>query len=105
MKEAPLFVDAYQMSLQIFELELSPTVVADRVRAYALDFVEAVALALRGEDVPKHLEDADATLLRLRLSLRLLIDLEPRPILITLTEKIDGMGRQIGGWKRKLGRR
>ncbi|MEM7678311.1 MAG: hypothetical protein AAF449_20150 [Myxococcota bacterium] len=102
MKEAPIFIDAYQVALELARLKLEPPDTGAHARALAVELLEALTLALKGFDTPERLHDADVLLVRLRLTVRLLIDLSDRPALIALTEPLDKIGRQLGGWRRHL---
>ena len=105
MKEAPIFVDAYQATLDIQQrLGGVDTPLAQRACSHALRLLEATTLALKGWDPIENLEIADRGLLALRLALRLVCDshvVEPDSLLPTL-ERLDAVGRQLGGWQRKL---
>jgi len=106
VKNAPVFVDAYEANLTLHRAlagDASP--VGARACALGSDLVDAVAFALKGWDTREELDAADALLARLRLAVRLLGDLGtlPRPQQLSVAERLDCVGRQLGGWRRSLG--
>lgn len=104
MKEATLHTDALDLAGWLLGRFSQPDPLSDRVCRRALDLTESVALALQGLDRRGSLELADQALASLRVLLRLaygLGRLDERQVLHA-HERLDGIGRQIGGWTRRL---
>jgi hypothetical protein len=113
MKEAPLFVDAYDLALDLCRLLGSPSTdgehrccgeLGKRVSATALDLLERITLTLKGYDQEDNAEQADERLAVLRVHLRLAMDLGliERQRHLALIELLDAIGRQLGGWLKRL---
>lgn len=109
---APLFVQAYDLSLYVLERTAAfpkqqRFVLARRVEDAALDLLEHVALALQSERQRRaRVEAADQALTRLRLAWRLARDrnhLCERRYAHAATQ-IDEIGRMLGGYLKKLER-
>ena len=104
--QAPLFVDALALAqwlLNHFDGAAGP--LAARIAAGALDLLEAVTLALKNRRRDEQIELADELLIRLRVLLRLAADsgqLTSEQYGHVL-ERVDEIGRQLGGWQRSLG--
>jgi hypothetical protein len=109
MKEAPLFVrgyDLYGWLLDRMESGTSYSVLRRTIVEEATRLIEAVTLALQGYDPPGRALHADEAAALLRLHLRMA---EERNL---LTEKqyayavqtLDDVGRQLGGWRKRLDR-
>jgi hypothetical protein len=70
----------------------------------SLDLLLDLAFALKDRDREARIDDADDVLLRLRTLLMLAVEvgrLSPEQYAHVLG-MVDGIGRQIGGWKRSL---
>lgn len=105
MKPTPLFVDTYDLTLDICrQLDGDPAHLSTATVDTALALLTAVAEALRQAQTP--LEEADEHLARLRLLLRLRTDLDrgDRGFALRMLEKADAIGRQIGALLRRAGR-
>jgi hypothetical protein len=104
VKEAPLFAQSLSLSQWLLQNLAVPSPLRERIHAHALDLLEHLTLALKGFDREEHVEQADRTAARLRVMLRLAHELgqldEER--FLFLAEQLDGIGRQIGGWQRRL---
>jgi hypothetical protein len=103
---APLYVDAFalcQWLLQHFgeDSRVLPCVLCRT----ALDLLDAITLALKNRRREVQVEIADESLIRLRTQLRLAGEtgyLNQSQMLYAL-ERADVIGRQLGGWLRRLG--
>ena len=107
-EEAPLFVcayDFYNWLLDRFEHEDRFTEVCKAVLGNSRSLLENVALALSGHSTGDRVADADEDLVRLRLHLRLAAEkhLIDHRRLLYATEQMRDIGRQIGGWRKRLG--
>ncbi len=73
----------------------------------ALRLVDQVSLALAGMDRRERVEGADAELQALRAHLHLALELGmvDEEGFLALAEQADAVGRQLGGWLKKLRRR
>ena len=104
-KEAPIFVDAYRVALALergLGQEAGPLAAA--LRSAALTLLQHITLALKGFDTAERLFEADEALIRVRLLLRLRIDVEQaeRGLLLEASEHLVRVGKQLGGWRRSL---
>ena len=102
-KEAPIFVDAYRVALALERgMANDDGPLATRIRTSAIHVLESINWALRGYDVEERLFQADEELVRLRLLLRLRIDVEEvdRGLLLEASERLVDVGKQLGGWRR-----
>lgn len=107
MREAPLFVDCRELWTWLTGRllgserggELRPAVLLE-----ARQLLDSVTLALTGFDPPRHAQRADELATLLRLHVRLLADCEllDDSQLIHVTERLDAIGRQLGGWRKRL---
>ena len=109
MKEAPLFVDAYDLTSWVLgrmaaKQEDSSALLRARVANTCLDLLDSVTLALKGYDTHDKVERADEAVALLRVQLRLAMDLEclERRQFLHAVERLDAIGRQIGGWLKRL---
>ena len=105
---APLYRDTLALcGVLLEELEGVTTLapVKERLARGALALLDFVVLALAGHERRDRLLDADAELRTLRAQLHLAYELglvaeEP---FLELAEQCDRVGRQVGGWLKKLG--
>lgn len=108
MKRAPLHRDALALCGVLLEDcgELGREAVVRHLADNALRLLDEVTLAVAGKDRRERLEDADAGLLLLRTHLQLAESLEllDREGFLSLAEQADLVGRQIGGWLKKIER-
>lgn len=107
--QSPLFVKTYDFILWLLPLTLSfpkaqRFLLAERLSGMALDFYDSILEAVMSSDQQVvALDRADRLLTRIRLYIRLSCDLH----CINLgqyeyaSQRIDEIGRLIGGWKRK----
>ncbi len=106
-RRAPLFADTFSLCEWLLgRLDGEPGVLASTLCRNALALLDAVTLALKGQLREERLIEADERLVSLRLQLRLAAAtgrLSERQVLYAL-ERADGIGRQIGGWRRALER-
>lgn len=103
-KEAPLFVQTLALAKWLLENLKGPPVLVDRVQRDGLRLLDDVVLALKDVDRDEALARADLTAALLRVHLRLMQDvggIDDRQ-LVYLTGELDAVGRQIGGWQRRL---
>ena len=104
MKEAPLYVQTHDLARWLLQ-NLAPSGPLEaRVHEGALSLLDHVVLALKGFDRERNVDGADAATALLRTQLRLARDLDhidDRQLLF-LTRELDSIGRQIGGWLRRL---
>lgn len=102
---APLFTHCYDLAAWILaHFDGRQRVLAQALCTHSLALLDAVALALRGVDREEQLATADEVLVELRLRLRLAHQtglLDERQMLYAL-EQADQIGRQIGGWRKRL---
>lgn len=102
---APLFTDCFDLSTWILgHFNQRTDYLARSLCARSLALTDAITLALQGRDRERRLEAADEILVELRLRLRLAgqnQQLDQRQLLFGL-ECSDRIGRQIGGWQRRL---
>jgi hypothetical protein len=106
MKEpAPLFVHSFDLAhwvLGHFAERTDP--LSTELCARVLALLDEVTLALQNRDRELRLDAADETLVAVRMRLRLaeaLDWLDARQLMHALT-LADAIGRQIGGWQRRL---
>ena len=108
MKKAPIHRDTVALAGVLLEElgEAGADAVARHLSAHALALLDDVVLAVAGRDRRDRLEDADAGLLVLRTHLRLAhsLGLLEREVFLDLAEQADVVGRQIGGWLKRLRR-
>ncbi len=106
MKAAPLYVDTSRLCAWLLErLGGCEDVLARRLCSTALDLLEHLTLALKNRGREERIDGADEDLIVLRVELRLAGNLDlltERQVLFAL-ELADGIGRQLGGWRRSLG--
>jgi hypothetical protein len=109
-REAPLYIEVHDLARRV--LEWTPSWpdrgdpgLAATTRETALHLVDAVSLALTfPDDRPAHLAAADATIVRLRMRLRLANDLGllSTGALRLAESHLLRAGRIVGGWRRRL---
>jgi hypothetical protein len=109
VKGSPLYRDTLALcGVLLEELEPEPryAMLRERLAKGALRLVDEVALALSGFDRLEQLEGADAELQALRAHLHLAFELQllDEEAFLTLAEQADAVGRQVGGWLKKLRR-
>ena len=103
-REAPLFVQAFDFAAWV-ATNLDPArPLAESLHRDSLALLDHVVLALKGRDRDLHLEEADDVLVVLRVRLRLAekVGLIQDQQLVFLTGELDSIGRQVGGWQRRL---
>ena len=104
---APLFVHAFDLAAWVLgRFAERPDALSRELCAKALALLDLLTLALQDRERDLRLTDADELLVGLRLRLRLagqLGRLDERQLMHVLG-LADGVGRQIGGWQRKLAR-
>lgn len=102
---APVFVDTFRLCNWLLgRLEKHPAPLPRALCSNALRLLEYVALAIKHRDLDTRLEQADERLIVLRLQIRLAEErsyLSQDQTLFAL-DCADQIGRQIGGWMRKL---
>lgn len=87
------------------KFDQDPGVLGPSLCRCGLLLVQAVVLALKDRDRDTQIDLADEQLIRLRVLLRLAVDtggLSDRQYAFVL-DKVDAIGRQLGGWARSLG--
>lgn len=106
-KEAPIFTAAWDLNLWVQrKLGGQSHVLADAVARESLAVLDAVVLALKGFERLDQVHLADRHLVRLRMRIRLaweteLMEERQARYLLELT---DDIGRQLGGWQKRLTR-
>jgi hypothetical protein len=109
MNGAPLHRDTLALCgvlLEVLETQNSYQRLRERLAEGALHLLDHVILALAGFDRLARLEDADAELQTLRAHLLLALELGAidQEDFLALAEQADLVGRQVGGWLKKLTR-
>lgn len=109
MRGSPLYRDTFAFcGVLLEELEQEPghQPLCRHLGEGALRLLDDVTLAFDDFDRRSRLEDADAELSALRTHLRLAYELEvlEEEIFLALAEQADAVGRQLGGWLKKLRR-
>lgn len=104
--EAPLFGDAFALCEWLLgRLGDNDKVLARTICRIALGLLADLTLALKGRGREARVEDADEQLITLRVQLRMARAtglLDEQQMLYAL-ETVDNIGRQLGGWRRRLG--
>ncbi len=103
---APLYVDAFALNewlLRHFDDDLRA--LPRSLCQNSLALLEAVTLALKGRRRDEMVEVADERLITVRTQLRLAgaAGYLEESQLVHALERADSIGRQLGGWMRKLG--
>lgn len=105
MNEAPLFADALSLAGWLTgRLGDDPRELSRAICRSAQALLEQLTLALKGRDRQRRLAEADVLVIRLQTQLRLAVVagyLTEEQMLHAL-ERLDQIGRQLGGWRRKL---
>jgi len=109
MTSSPLYRDTLALCgvlLEEMEGVGGFTVLRHRVAEGALRLLDEVTLALAGFDGGERVSGADAELQALRSQLHLAfeIGLLEEEVFLAVTEQSDTIGRQIGGWLKKVRR-
>jgi hypothetical protein len=102
---APLYVDTFDLCLWLIKQFGSNTeILPHRICCCSLDLLQAVTLALKGRRRDEHLEIADEQLITLRAQIRLAnaCDYLKDPQMLYVLERVDAIGRQLGGWIKSL---
>lgn len=110
-RDAPLYVETHDLARWVVERAGSWATRGDAplgplLTAAACDLVTAIALALTfPQDRPRHLEEADRAIVRLRILLRLARDtgLLSAGGLRFASGKLQVAGKMVGGWRRRAG--
>jgi hypothetical protein len=104
MKQAPLFVQSFELGSRVLREVDGGGALGASLHRDTLALLDHVVLALKGFDREDHLDRADAlaTLLRVRLRLAVRVTLISEGLMLALTRELDEIGRQIGGWLRRL---
>lgn len=104
-REAPIFPQCMALYRWIAQhFNASSATLARTLEVDALRLLDHVTLALKNFDRERHVEEADAALLLLRVHLRLAHELgllDARQ-LVHVTGEAAEIGRQIGGWQKRL---
>lgn len=104
---APLFVHAFDLATWVLgRFGEGSDALSRELCAKTLALLDLITLALQDRERDMRLTDADELLVGVRLRLRLagqLGSLDERQLVHALG-LADGLGRQIGGWQRKLAR-
>ncbi len=102
MKQAPVFVSAYQLARWILAHAQLPAPLGPRLQDDALALLDHITLALHDAQPQPHLALADQRATLLGVHLRLAHDLghlDARRLLFAAGE-LEQIGRQLGGWRR-----
>ncbi|MBF0138169.1 MAG: four helix bundle protein [Magnetococcales bacterium] len=108
MRPAPLHGETMRLAAMILRLTEDPVIsrspLSRRLQEGALRLLDHVVLALAGIDRQRRLAAADAELQTLRA--HLLLALEMRMLeedrFMTVAESVHHVGRQLGGWIKKI---
>lgn len=104
-EDAPLFADTQDLAQWVFgHFHEDERVLARALCTTSLELAEAVGLALANRDRMERIAEADDHLIRLRVQLRLALSagyLSERQMLYA-AEGVREIGKQLGGWQRKL---
>ena len=107
-EEAPLFVRSYDLHSWLLDrleqVDHHPEVRV-AVLASSRSLLENVSLALSGHATATRIAEADEDLVLLRIHLRLAAEkrLIDQRRLLHANEQLRDIGRQIGGWRKRLG--
>lgn len=107
MTRSPLFRDTLALCGVLLEvLGSRPGPLASRLAQGALSLLDHVTLALGGFGRAEHVLTADAELrmFRARLLLACELGLVGEEPFLALSEQAERVGRQLGGWRKKLER-
>jgi hypothetical protein len=103
---APLFVHGFDLAAWVLgHCGAEQDALSRDLCAKAMTLLDLIALALQDRERDLRLTEADEILVALRLRLRLAEHagrLDERQLMHALS-LADGIGRQIGGWQRRLG--
>ncbi len=109
MKQSPIFSRTYDLLHWLIPVTVKfprthRFVMAENIQRVVFDFQECIVDAAHGQKVSSSLKKADAALSKLRIYLRLCIDLQ---LLSTgqyahVGKIIDEIGRLLGGWIKSL---
>jgi len=107
MRRSPLYQDTFALCAMLLaecggaEAEWPP---CRRLTSGALRLLDQVSLAVHGFHRGEHLEAADMELCTLRSHLELAAEMGvvEEDVFLDLAEQMDLIGRQIGGWRKKL---
>ena len=104
MTEAPVYNDSIQFAKWLSANLQNDHPAARRTHEAAVDLVEHIHLALCGFETPMEVESADRSTARLRALLRLSreLGLISDGALLHGARLLEGIGRQLGGWQRKM---
>ena len=100
----PLLADAYDLAVEMTKrFDESSSTLGQRIHRLSLDLLETVWVALHNR-TPDVLDEVDELLMRLRLALRLRVDLDgdDQAAMLATLELANSIGRQLGGLKRTL---
>ncbi len=103
--EAPLFTDAFSLCQWLLEhFTDEKHRLALRIQDNALALLDDLVLALKNRDRHERLDAVDNRLITLRIQLRLAetLNLMSESQLLHCLEYTDSLGRQLGGWLRRL---
>ncbi len=105
-KQAPLYTDTTALCEWLLRhFSEDQRSLPQRICNTALDLLDAVVLALHDRHRHDQIEQADERLLALRTQLRLAaaLGIFSDSQLLHILERADTIGRQLGGWRRRLG--
>jgi hypothetical protein len=102
--EAPLFVQTNEIARWLLANLPTEGPLEQRIHDDALALLDHIVLALKQFERERNLDEADARTALLRIHLRLACELGKieRRQLVFLTGELDAVGRQIGGWQKRL---
>jgi len=103
---APLFVDSLALAEWLLaKFDTAPGRLARNLSDTVLELLQVITLALKDRRREAHVELADELLIRLRALLRLAVECGrlTHEQYGHVLERVDAIGRQLGGWRRKLG--
>lgn len=104
IQHPPLLADAYDLALEMTRrFDETTSALGQRIVRLSHDLLDAVWRALH-DDTPVVLDEVDELIMRLRLAVRLRVDLDgdDQAAMLDTLELLGGLGRQVGGLKRHL---
>jgi hypothetical protein len=106
MKEAPLLTLTMDAAAWLLAHQGAQGVLWEQIQRDALHLLDGVVLALKGTQRDALLEQSDRALLLLRIHLRLAAQSQrlEQTQLVFILGQLDEIGRQFGGWRRRLQR-
>lgn len=102
---APIYTDTFKLCQWLLDhFDNTPHVLAQRITICALDLLQAITLALKGRRREDQVDIADENLIILRTHIRLAqaCGLLSESQMIHVLQQANLIGRQLGGWIKRL---